>query len=377
MKRSVLAAAVWLVAAVPARSAHIPLAGTWSFALDSSDAGHQQKWWQKRLGPDEIFLPGTTDLGGFGTKTHGPEPGWLSRPYTYQGAAWYQKEVDIPESWRGRHIELFLERAHWQTEVWVDDAAFGSQNSLSTPHIYDLTPSLTPGRHRITICVNNSLIVDVGVRASSVTDYTQTNWNGIVGRIELRDEPAIAPPAQRVPVLAVRGTQFTVDGKPIILRGTLECAKFPLTGRPPMDLESWERILRIAASYGLNHIRFHSWCPPEAAFEAGDRAGFWFQVELPVWSHRVGKDPALNEFMRAEGLRILKAYGHHPSFAMLCLGNELSGDWSFMDQLITEFKKVSPRILYTFTDDIARSAAGPTSDYHVTNATKAGRLRIW
>jgi hypothetical protein len=81
--------------------------------------------------------------------------------------------------------------------------------------------------------------------------------------------------------------------------------------------------------------------------------------------------------MRAEGHRILRAYGNHPSFAMLCLGNELSGDFAFMDRLVAEFKQSDPRRLYTFTDDIARHAPGPTADYHVTNATKAGKLRIW
>jgi hypothetical protein len=304
--------------------------------------------------------------------------------------------------------------------------------------------------------------VDVGVRASSVTDYTQTNWNGVVGRIELEARPPLwiesaqvypdgttyglrveavirnetggpvegelfadgptrfsfSGPEQTVtgrtrrtpwleggapqetelrltaraggktywdqlPVttksreFTAGGTQFLLNGRAIFLRGTLECANFPLTGHPPMDLDSWNRLFRIAHEYGLNHIRFHSWCPPEAAFEAADRARFLLQIELPVWSHQVGKDPALNEFMRAEGHRILKTYGNHPSFAMLTLGNELTGDFGFMDQLVAEFKKADPRHLYTFTDDIARRTAGPTSDYHVTNATKSGRLRIW
>jgi hypothetical protein len=108
------------------------------------------------------------------------------------------------------------------------------------------------------------------VRASSVTDYTQTNWNGIIGRIELMRGPAPRPnpPPPHSAQLRTRGTQFVVGNTPILLKGTLECANFPLTGHPPMDYESWWRIFRIAADNGLNHIRFHSWCPPEAAFEA-------------------------------------------------------------------------------------------------------------
>ena len=365
---SVLVAAVWLPAALEAQATNISLAGTWRFALESRQA----------LGTNEIFLPGTTDLAGYGTRTKGPEPGWLSRPYSYQGKAFYERDITVPEAWRGEPVTLFLERAHWQTEVWVDDKFIGTQNSLSTPHIYDLG-RLLPGRHRLTICVDNSLIVDVGVRASSVTDYTQTNWNGIIGRIEIvrGPWPGPHPPPPHSAWLRTRGTQFVVGDTPILLRGTLECANFPLTGHPPMDYESWWRMFKIASDYGLNHIRFHSWCPPEAAFEAADMARFYVQVELPVWSHRVGKDPELNEFMRAEGLRILKTYRNHPSFAMLSLGNELNGDFGWMDQLIAEFKRVNPNILYTFTDDIARRAPGPASDYYVANATEAGRLRIW
>ncbi len=77
------------------------------------------------------------------------------------------------------------------------------------------------------------------------------------------------------------GTQFTINGRPLFLRGTLECAIFPETGYPPTDTASWMRIFRIARAHGLNHMRFHSWCPPEAAFEAADHTGFYLQLNVP------------------------------------------------------------------------------------------------
>ena len=67
---------------------------------------------------------------------------------------------------------------------------------------------------------------------------------------------------------AARGTQFTLNDRPVFLRGTLECSVWPLTGYPPTDVPAWQRIYRIMKAHGLNHIRFHSWCPPEAALEA-------------------------------------------------------------------------------------------------------------
>lgn len=430
---------------------HIDLAGTWELRLGSLDTAP--------AGP--IFLPGSTDQAGYGARTIDPPKGHLTRPYTYEGPAWYERSVVIPEAWRGQRITLFLERVHWQSEVRVDGKSYGSQDSLSTPHEYDLTPALTPGRHRIDICVDNTYRIEVGRDASSMTDHTQTNWNGIVGKIELRARPPVwignvqvypeldtgrvrvagqirslsgvapageltarAPDAPAAAVvsahvsgkfdlslpmsgarlwdehtgavytlmlrlgddavevpfgmrrIATRATQFVLNGRAIFLRGTLECAIFPLTGYSPTNEEDWARIFRIARSYGLNAFRFHSYCPPEAAFRAADKAGFLLHVELPVWSHVAGKDAALDDYMRAEGYRILKTYGNHPSFTMLCLGNELSGDDKFLDGLVAEFKASDPRRLYTFAADYRRRVPGPTSDYYVTQQTTAGRLRI-
>jgi beta-galactosidase/beta-glucuronidase len=84
------------------------------------------------------------------------------------------------------------------------------------------------------------------------------------------------------------GTQFTINGRKTFLRGTLECCIFPKTGYPPTDYTGWEKVFKAAKAYGLNHIRFHSWCPPEAAFEVADRMGFYLQPELPNWSGRSG-----------------------------------------------------------------------------------------
>ena len=101
--------------------------------------------------------------------------------------------------------------------------------------------------------------------------------------------------------------ELSLDGRRIFLRGTLECAVFPLTGYPPTDLDSWRRIMQRAKEWGLNHLRFHSWCPPEAAFDAVDELGLYLQVELPHWSLEVGHHPATWEFLQAEAGRMLAA----------------------------------------------------------------------
>jgi hypothetical protein len=164
--------------------------------------------------------------------------------------------------------------------------------------------------------------------------------------------------------LRTKGTQFTINNRLTFLRGTLECCIFPLTGYPDMSVEGWLRILRIAKSHGLNHMRFHSWCPPEAAFEAADTMGFMLHVECPAWT-TIGNGKPIDKFIYAEGDRILKAYGNHPSFCMLAYGNEPGGknQKRFLGDLINYWKDKDPRRLYT-------SAAGwpiiPESDYHST-----------
>ena len=92
--------------------------------------------------------------------------------------------MTIPADWSGQRITLFLERCHWFTTVWVDGQEVGKGESLSVPHVFDLTDSLPAGDHRLTIRVDNRMLIDVGENSHSVTDHTQTNWNGIVGRLE-------------------------------------------------------------------------------------------------------------------------------------------------------------------------------------------------
>ena len=92
-----------------------------------------------------------------------------------------------------------------------------------------------------------------------------------------------------------------------------------------MDVESWRREIRQAQSYGLNHYRFHSWCPPEAAFIAADELGFYLQPEGPAWPV-VDKGTEIAAYMDEETLRILEHYGSHPSFMMFACGNEFGGD---------------------------------------------------
>ena len=112
-----------------------------------------------------------------------------------------------------------------------------------------------------------------------------------------------------------------------------------------MDKASWINYFRRCKEYGINHVRFHSWCPPEAAFSAADELGIYLQPELPFWGTLEGEE--LLAFLRKEGLNIVRTYGHHPSFAMFSLGNELWGEKAVMQELVAAFREAAPQILYT------------------------------
>ena len=144
------------------------------------------------------------------------------------------------------------------------------------------------------------------------------------------------------------GTRFEVNGHPVFLRGTLECCIFPLTGYPAMDRAYWTKIYNQCKAYGLNHVRFHSWCPPEAAFAVADSMGFYLQVECAGWA-TVGNGGYSDQWFREESDRILKEYGNHPSFCLMAYGNEPGGanQAEYLSGLIDYWKSKDLRHVYT------------------------------
>ncbi|HEY9510109.1 MAG TPA: discoidin domain-containing protein, partial [Verrucomicrobiae bacterium] len=178
------------------------------------------------------------------------------------------------------------------------------------------------------------------------------------------------------------GRHFTINGQPTFLRGTLECCIFPETAHPAMTAAKWEKIFSRVKEYGLNHIRFHSWCPPEAAFRVADCCGVYLQVELPNWSFKMGQLPEADEFFRKEGERMIREYGNHPSWVMFSMGNELLGDLDKLDELVAHLKELDPALLFTSTSYswMAEGAPrgllpGPNDDYFVSMQTKCGWVR--
>ncbi|MCK4750093.1 MAG: beta-galactosidase, partial [Bacteroidales bacterium] len=352
--------------------------------------------------------------------------------------------------------------------MFVNNREAGSRNSLAVSHEYDITSLINEGSNRISIRIDNRIILPVGVNSHSVSDHTQSNWNGIIGAIKLETRnpvfikniqvfPDIQSKSVRVQValhnatgnqfdgnielqansfnsekthsattraeqvslagnehmieleyamgfevlywsefspalynlevsltdsggqvvdrksetfgmreFKAEGTRFLVNGRPVFLRGTLECCIFPLTGYPPTDEASWEYVMNRCKEHGLNHIRFHSWCPPEAAFNAADKLGIYLHVECGSWANQgssLGDGSPLDTYLYDESDRIIEAFGNHPSFCMLAYGNEPAGENMnrYLVGLMDHWRSRDRRRVYT-------AGAGwpllPENDFH-------------
>ena len=337
----------------------LSLAGEWKVTL--GDAKEVKR----------AMLPGTIDTNHLGfAPSDTTETTHLTRLYAYKGKATYSRTIEIQRQWKKGAVELFLERTK-PTWVYLDGKLVDSCNYISTPQRYIL-PRLKSGKHQLDIVVDNSRGVPEQVYGSShaYTEDTQTNWNGIIGEIKLgvRSEElgvlrgrAVSPmdmekyqggltPNSRLqtPNFEIRGAHFYADGHPVFLRGKHDAAVWPLTGHVDMTVEGWMKYLSTCKEYGINHVRFHSWCPPEAAFVAADKLGIYLQPELPFWGSFDDKDEVLMKFLHQEGENILREYGHHPSFRMMALGNELWGSIDKMKEFVDDFRKIAPDKYYTF-----------------------------
>lgn len=371
MKKTILIVCLGLVS-LGLQAQGISLAGEWNVELGKSGSAFAKS---KRAFQGEVkraILPGTIDTNhlGFAPKDT-METTHLTRLYAYKGAARYSRTINIPKDWKKKPVELFLERTR-PTWVYVDGELVDSCSFISTPQRYLLPKKVKRGKHLLEIVVDNGRGVPEQVYGSShaYTEDTQTNWNGIIGRIELQLASSVesksaetltgaipsrsvaSPSALQMPDFAkdfhIKGAHFYANGHRIFLRGKHDAAVWPLTGHVEMSVEGWMKYLGTCKEYGINHVRFHSWCPPEAAFVAADSLGIYLQPELPFWGSFDKKDEKLMTFLHQEGVNILREYGHHPSFRMMALGNELWGDIDKMKEFVDDFRKIAPDKYYTF-----------------------------
>ncbi len=169
--------------------------------------------------------------------------------------------------------------------------------------------------------------------------------------------------------ISVSGRDILINGRPMYVRGTVENCCFPLTGYAPTDEESWAKVFAKCKEYGINMMRFHSYCPPEAAFAAADKAGIYLQPEGPSWPNhgvKLRNGMAIDQYLIDEGKSIIDAYGNHPSFVMMAAGNEPAGNWvPYTDMWVATMKDYDPTKIYCGASVGGGWAWDGGSEYHV------------
>ena len=487
-----------LIFATTINAQNLSLAGTWQFQIDSLDQGQRLKWFNGKTFDDTINLPSSMpeqmkgDDISVRTKWVGSlyDSSYFYNPYMekyrkpgkdmkltffltpdkhYVGVAWYRKTITLDDIDKNSSYNLYLERPHIETTLYVNGEKVGMRNSLVTAHQYDVTKWMKKGKNEITIRIDNRPeTVNVGQDSHSITDQTQGDWNGIVGRMELQktsrthitdlqvypdvdksaaliDMKVVGKPSEKVTIMLhavlkdgnsagysasktiqltsdttaiklnlpmdgaklwdefhpnlyvltttlsakkglkkaedrrtttfgmrkfeIRGKMFYVNNHEIQLRGTVENCDFPLTGYPPMDVDSWLRVFKRCREYGLNHMRFHSYCPPEAAFVAADQLGFYLQPEGPSWPNhgvKLGNGAFIDTYLMDETKRMAQDYGNHPSFCMMACGNEPAGNWvAWVSKFVDYWKATDSRRVYTGASVGGGWQWQPKSQYHV------------
>lgn len=404
------------------------LQGVWDLCLDA-----EKKYTLPPKGNDTIVLPDSTAHAGKGTPDERSTTDYMTDRYYFEGYAWYSRSIMVEEEWVNKKITLFLERTRIST-VYIDGEEINTENSLCGFHKHDLTGKLAAGEHILTVRVNNT---DYPTKGGHMTSPdTQTNWNGIVGRMELQIRDLYYPEnlqitaetPEKVNVSAdicgaeegltkvvIRrkcgeilhegeypfvGGHLTVDvtlegedllwdeyhtnllvaevtvgeeristtfgirklshdvrrllvnDKEVFWRGKHDGLVFPHTGYAPMTVEEWKQVFATVKEYGINHYRFHTCCPPDAAFAAADEMGIYMEPELPFWGsilapEEEGFNGEEQAYLIEEGYRIMRDFGNHPSFVMLSLGNELWGNMERVNSFLHEYKKTDRRHLYT------------------------------
>lgn len=177
------------------------------------------------------------------------------------------------------------------------------------------------------------------------------------------------------------GRRLLINGRETFLRGKVDNLLYPKTGYTPTDVASWMTILGIAKEYGINHYRYHTACPPDAAFTAADLLGVYMAPELPFWGTvaeegEEGYDERERDFLFQEGFRILREYGHHPSFLWLSLGNELWGSKDVLNRMMCAYREADDTKLYSSGANNYQFVPDVLDEENVFVGVRLGRKRL-
>lgn len=253
-----------------------------------------------------------------------------------------------------KKIVLYPEETEYTWQMEVPEGQKIALWNEFTPNLYEVTVEIMDSPDGfIPECGDTRNLLQNGrAQNRSEVDGRQTILGSVSTVIGFRDlHTGAEPEAEKQSPQSGEAQFIFLNDLPVMLRGKHDGMIFPMTGYAPMDKEAWRKVFGTAKEYGINHYRFHTCCPPEAAFAAADEMGIYLAPELPFWGTVAGEEETERDregraWLLEEGFRILREFGNHPSFVIFSLGNELWGNQKVLNDILGQYKAADRRHLY-------------------------------
>ena len=340
------------------------LSGEWAFQTDVMDfrRGSLDVRYCHRL-QESIVLPGITDDYKIGYKSPYRHLDRLTRVYEYMGPAWYQREIEIPAAWKGKRIFLYFERTHWLSSVYVGKEEVSKIDYISIPHNHELTQWLHPGKKElITFCIDNRYQYDTHKWDHAHSEFTQINWNGVLGEIKLvAVDPVYVDDMQVYP---------DIKNKSIKVKMTVRnCTEHTASGKISFHVSGKDYRLQkevpVTVTDSITYIE-------EEMFLSKD-IHLWnefhpnlYTLDCKLTSSVEGQSYA-HEKSTTFGMREVEA-GEDRN------GNEITGDFSFIEELTATARQLDNRRLYS--GSTARTRV-KSDQFYITHQTTKGHMAIY
>ncbi len=213
----------------------VDLDGGWLFRIDPEERGEELGWMTagtpRDAGWTGVIIPHT----------------WQVAPATadFRGRAWYFREFDVPETWRGSIVRVEFQAAFHSADVWVDGRPAGRHAGRGyTAFCLDLTPYLQFGRRNaIAVRVDNSFDAGMLPRGAS---YDWAMDGGLTRPVSLLVTPPEFIEAVRVDALPDPG------GARASIRAAVEVRN---CGESPVELAVGWRVVDEASGLAVLEVR--------------------------------------------------------------------------------------------------------------------------
>ena len=165
------------------------LNGDWQFRVDAQGRGQAEGWWKNMPnGTRTVQVPHTWNIGEY---------------EDYEGIAWYFKMFEIPEEYRGKHLEIHFGATFYRARLWLNGAELGSHEGGHTSYYFAL-PANLPAKNFLAVAIDNrpteASIPGLALRLKNTGNlwYDWWHYGGIVRDVWLTSNESVLLRRQRI-----------------------------------------------------------------------------------------------------------------------------------------------------------------------------------